>query len=66
MKIMTNNYSSVTFRYRAIFLDGSKQYFFDMADLRRRIKKSDLSNISDFEKYYKNTGWVLTSIRFKN
>lgn len=66
MKIMTNNYSSVTFRYRAIFLDGSKQYFFDMADLRRRIKKSDLSNISDFEKYYKNTGWVLICIRFKN
>lgn len=66
MKIMTNNYSSVTFRYRAIFFDGSKQYFFDMADLRRCIKKSDLSNISDFEKYYKNTGWVLTCIRFKN
>lgn len=66
MKIMTNNYSSVTFRYRAIFLDGSKEYFIDMADLRKRIKKSDLSNISDFEKYYKNTGWVLTCIRFKN
>lgn len=66
MKIMTNNYSSFTFRYRAIFLDGRKQYFFDMADLRKRIKKSDLSNISDFEKYYKNTGWVLTCIRFKN
>lgn len=66
MKIMTNNYSSVTFRYRAFFLDGRKQYFFDMADLRKRIKKSDLSNISDFEKYYKNAGWVLTCIRFKN
>lgn len=37
-----------------------------MADLRRRIKKSDLSNISDFEKYYKNTVWVLIRIRFKN
>lgn len=36
-----------------------------MADLRRRIKKSDLSNISDFEKYYKNAGWVFTSIHFK-
>ena len=66
MKIMTNNYSSVTFRYCAIFLDGRKQYFFDMSDLRKRIKKSDLSNISYFEKYYKNTGWVLTCILFKN
>lgn len=66
MKIMTNNYSSVTFRYRAIFLDGSKEYFINMADLRRRIKKSDLSNISDFEKYYKKAGWTLTCIRFKN
>ena len=66
MKIMTNNYSSVTFRYRAIFLDSRKQYFFDMADLRKRIKKSDLSNISDFEKYYKKAGWTLTCIRFKN
>lgn len=66
MKIMTNNYPPVTFRYRAILVDGSKQYFFDMADLRRQIKISDLSNISDFEKYYKNAGWVLTCIRFKN
>ena len=65
MKIMTNNYLPVTFRYRAIFLDGSKKYFFDMADLRRQIKISDLSNISDFEKYYKNAGWVLTCIRLK-
>lgn len=66
MKIMTNNYSSGTFSYRAILVDGSKRYFFDMADLRRHIKISDLSKIADFEKYYKNTGWVLTCIRFKN
>ena len=61
---MTYYYSPVTFRYRAIFTDGSIRYFIDMADLRRRIKKSDLSNISDFEKYYKNAGWTLTCIRF--
>lgn len=62
---MAYYYPPVTFRYRAILSDGSKEYFIDMADLRRRIKKSDLSNISDFEKYYKNAGWVLTCIRFK-
>lgn len=63
---MTYNYSSVTFRYRALFGDGRIMYFIDMQDLRIQIKISDLSNISDFEKYYKNTGWVLIRIRFKN
>lgn len=62
---MAYYYPPVTFRYRAILSDGSKEYFIDMADLRRRIKKSDLSNISDFEKDYKNAGWVFTSIHFK-
>lgn len=63
---MTYNYSSVIFRYRALFGDGRIMYFIDMQDLRIQIKISDLSNISDFEKYYKNTGWVLIRIRFKN
>lgn len=62
---MTYYYSPVTFRYRAIFTDGSIRYFIDMAELRRLINISDLSNISDFEKYHKNAGWVSTYIRFK-
>ena len=60
---MTNNYSSCTFRYRAILVDGSKQYFFDMADLRRSIKISDLSKqgyaVTERHSMYYPTAYIL-------
>lgn len=62
---MTYNHFPVTFRYRALFSDGSIRYYIDMADLRREVKVSDLSHISNFEKYYNNAGWVFTYIHFK-
>ena len=61
---MTYNHFPVTFRYRALFSDGSIRYYIDMADLRREVKVSDLSHISNFEKYYNNIGRVFTYIHF--
>ena len=57
--------NEVTFRYLAVFYDGSIRYFVDMAELRRFMRNIPVSLVDRFEKYYKKPAlWCRVWIKF--
>lgn len=57
--------NEVTFRYLAVFYDGSIRYFINMAELRKYMRNIPVSLVDRFDKYNKKYSlWCRCLIRF--